>query len=268
MRALLIFLAFIAAATAQSSFDPYQFIRKKDLHNADVSQFWRMLGISGKIRETTTKGSKDTDESFNCGPDDKCEAELIRSHWSLFSDGDAKDVVVRISPSPFGDLRRFLVLHRIQAGWRLVDYLDSTNSHYEPAAVSVVNSGGKRWLVVNSYPRCGTGCGLDYSNWFELKNGKLKMILTVPLSGDEISENPGRYFKTRFVRASQSGDRETLEFVFDVEFSSGSSRIEVDNLWSEGKIIRFFPASRARRIQVRLEKLGGIGSFRRYLQYK
>jgi len=38
MRALPIFLAFVATAAAQPSFDPYQFTDKKDLHNADVNQ--------------------------------------------------------------------------------------------------------------------------------------------------------------------------------------------------------------------------------------
>jgi len=122
-----------------------------------------------------------------------------------------------------------------------VDYLDSTDSHYGSATASVVNSGGKRWLVVNSYPRCGTGCSLDHSAWFELRDGKLRKVLTVPLSGHEIYENPARRFETRFARASRSKDGETLEFVFHVEFrSSVGSSIDVSYLWGDEKVVRFF----------------------------
>ena len=86
MRALPIFLVFVfcaTLATAQSSVDPYKFIDKKDLHNAEVNQLWRTLGIDGKIRETTASGSKDTGKSFNCGPDDHCEAEFVGLDWPL-----------------------------------------------------------------------------------------------------------------------------------------------------------------------------------------
>lgn len=241
MRAPLIFLALAATAAAQQSFDPYQFIDKKDLRNADVNQLWRTLGISATIRETTPSGAKDTSKTFSCGPDDKCESELISPHWALRSEGDGDDVVVRISPGKgYYDLSRFLVLHYGKTGWRLVDYLDSTGSHYNTAEALIINSGGKRWLVVNSYPRCGTGCSLNHSDWFELKNGKLRMVLRVPLSGHEGNDNPGRYFETRFIRARRTETAETLEFVFHVEFrSSLGSSIQLSNLWDEEKIVHF-----------------------------
>ena len=121
-----------------------------------------------------------------------------------------------------------------------MDYLDSTGSHYDDAEASVVTSGGKRWFVVNSYPRCGTGCSLNHSDWFELKNGKLRMVLHVPLSGHEGNDNPARYFETRFVRASRTAALETLEFVFHVAFRpSLFSSIQVNSLWEDEKIIRF-----------------------------
>jgi hypothetical protein len=66
------------------------------------------------------------------------------------------------------------------------------------------------------------------------------MVLSVPLSGHEGNPNPGRYFESRFVRASRTETLETLEFVFHVEFrpSFGSS-IQVSNLWDDEKLIRF-----------------------------
>jgi hypothetical protein len=122
-----------------------------------------------------------------------------------------------------------------------LDYLDSTEWDYDEPKVSIVSSGGKRWLVMQSWPHCGTGCSLIHTDWFELKNGKLRMILTAPLSGHDVNENPGRQFETRFVRASQSQTRETIEFVYHVEFSPGfgSSIDEAINLWGDENIIRF-----------------------------
>jgi len=244
MRPWLIFLVFMSCATfatAQASFDPYAFAGRKDIHKADLNQLWRTLGIGARIRETTAEGSKDTIKNFDCEPDDRCEAELFSSAWSLVDDG-GYDTVVRISPAYLdSNLSRFLVLHYEQGGaWRLVDYLDVTEWDYDFPEVSAVNSGGKRWLVVKAWPHCGTGCSRIHTDWFELKNGKLRMVLTVPSSGHDGNENPGRQFETRFVRASQTGSRETLEFLYHVGFSSGfGSSIDVGNLWDDEKDIRF-----------------------------
>ena len=65
------------------------------------------------------------------------------------------------------------------------------------------------------------------------------MVLTVPLAGHQGNENPGRKFETRFVRASQSGGRETLEFLYHVGFFPGfGSTIDAD-LWDDEKTIQF-----------------------------
>jgi hypothetical protein len=235
MRPLLIVLAFVVAAAAQSAFDPFQFIDKKDLHNADVDQLWRALGISAAIRKTTASGAKDTSETFKCAGD--CEAQRVGLSWPLL-DGDGEDAVVRIT-APLSNMRRFLVFHREVARWRLVDYLDSTEWDYDEPDVSTVVSGGKRWLVLKAWPHCGTGCSLIHTDWFELKNGNLRMVLTVPISGHQFNENPGRVFETRFVHESQSEGREILEFNYHVEFGPGfGSTVDAD-LWRDEKVIRF-----------------------------
>jgi hypothetical protein len=147
MRPWLIFLVAMSCATfatAQASIDPYQFAGRKDIHNADLSQLWRTLGISAKIRVTTASGSKDTTSNFNCGPDDTCDWELFPPEWPLLAD-NGDEMVVRITPTDaYGDLSRFLVLHSGKAGWRLVDYLDSTPSRYSRTQVSIIYSGGMR----------------------------------------------------------------------------------------------------------------------------
>ena len=54
------------------------------------------------------------------------------------------------------------------------------------------------------------------------------------------TENPGRYFETRFVRASRTDALERLEFVFHVAFWPRLfSSIQVKNLWEDEKVIRF-----------------------------
>jgi hypothetical protein len=239
MRPWLIFLVVISCATwatAQSSIDPNEFAGKKDLHNAELNQLWRTLGISAKIRVTTAEGSEETSESFSCGSDAaQCEVAF------LDGGGDGPDSVVRIT-APLRNLRRFLVFDRDDLGgaWRLADYLDSTEWDYDEPDVSAVFTGGKRWLVLKAWPHCGTGCSLIHTDWFELKNGKLRMVLTVPLSGHNLNANPARAFETRLVRASQSEGRETLEFIYQVDFDSGfGSSIDVDYLWDDEKAIRF-----------------------------
>ena len=243
MRALLIFLVLLAStpsAIAQSSIDPNQFIDKKVLRNADVNQLWRTLGISGQIRETLANGAKDAGGTFNCAEDNRCEAQRIGLSWPLVGDG-GEDSIVRIAPTYLdSNFRRFLVFHREEgAAWRLVDYLDLTEWDYSQPEISVVNSGGKRWLVVKAHPHCGTGCSLIHADWFELNNGKLRMVLTLPLSGHYGNENPGREFETRFVRARQSAGRESLEFVYHVEFGPGFGSSTDADLWGEEKINRF-----------------------------
>lgn len=239
MRALLTFFVFISLANAQAPVDPNEFLVQSHFRNADVKQLWQRLGISGKIRKTTQEGSKDTEETFDCSPDDRCESRLFNFPWPLGSDG--YDAVVRISPSYLDrNLSRFLLFHRQDVGWRFVDYLDSTEWDYEFPEVSAINSAGRRWLVLKAWPHCGTGCSLIHTDWFELNNGKLRMVLTVPLSGHDGNENPRREFETRFVRARQTDRREMLEFIYHVEFSSGfGSSIDVSNLWDEEKVIRF-----------------------------
>ncbi len=134
MRALLMSMVLAAAmgsASAQSPIDPDTFAGRKDIRTAELDQLWRTLGISGKIRETTVNGSKDTDESFNCGVDTGCDGQSFSPAWPLVA-GGGEDMVVRISTPPLADdLSRFLVFHQQGAGevWRLVDYLDLTYSH-------------------------------------------------------------------------------------------------------------------------------------------
>ena len=240
MRALLV-LVFATSAAAQSWIDPYEYSDKTDLHTSEIKLLWRRLGIGEKIRETTARGAKDTDKIFDCGEDDRCTAKMFSSPWTLLDDG-TYDVVLRVSPSYLNaNMRRFIVLHYLEGlgAWTLVDYLDSTEWDYDEPEVSTISSGGTRWLVLKAWPHCGTGCSLIHTDWFELKNGKLRMVLTLPISGDQVNENPARQFETRFVRANQSEGRETLEFIYHGEFAPGFGSTVDANLWDDEEVVRF-----------------------------
>ncbi len=154
---------------------------------------------------------------------------------------DDQDAVIRISPAYLNaNLSRFLIFHRKgDEPWQLIDYLDSTEWDYNFPSISVSYSAGKRWLVVTLHPHCGTGCSLTHADWYELKSGKLRMVLTVPLAGDQFNENPARQFETRFIRGSQSGGRETLEFIYHVEFTPWFRSAIDTNLWGDEKVIGF-----------------------------
>jgi hypothetical protein len=65
------------------------------------------------------------------------------------------------------------------------------------------------------------------------------MVPTLPTSGDQVNENPARQFETRFVRASQWQGRETLEFIYHVEFAPGFGSTLNANLWDDEKVVRF-----------------------------
>lgn len=108
---------------------------------------------------------------------------------------------------------------------------------------------------------CGTGCSLIHTDWYELENGKLRIVLAVPLSGTQGNENPGRQFETRFVRAGKSGSRETLEFIYHVVFFPGLvSSIDTD-LWGDEKIIRFSRPTSPGEFNFDARHFGVIGSF-------
>lgn len=258
--ALIIFPFCVDIATAQSSIDPYALADKRDLHNADLNQLWRTLGISARVRETTIEGSKDTDKTFNCSTDDRCEAKRFNTRWSLLDDGGF-DTVVRISAAYLNNnLSRFLLFHRKEGGaFQLVDYLDWTEWLYDFPEVSAISSGGRRWLVVKAWPHCGTGCSLIHTDWFELKDGKFRKVLTVPVLGHYVNENPGREFETRFIRARTSAAGVTLEFVYHVETSPGlGSNVLDTELWGEEKVVRFIQTDR--KSEFRFTARGSEGS--------
>lgn len=224
---------FAGIAFGQGSLDPFKITHPGTIPSRDATQLWRKLGISDNLRDTSTTGAKEIAGKFTCGPSgSNYEAEDASFDRILAEDG--RDVVVRISFTSC-DLHRFLLFHQGRNGWRLVDYLDSTDSHYSPPQASVISSGGKRWLVITSYPRGGTGVGIQPTDWYEIHDGKFRWVLVVPMKGHDMNHNPAREFSARFVRAMTIAGRETLEFIYSINFESGfgSSNPFEQFLWQD-----------------------------------
>jgi hypothetical protein len=208
---------FAGVTFGQSAVNPFEITQTT--FNEDATQLWRKLGITDKIRNTSVAGAREIGGSFTCGQSGaNYEAENASFDRILAEDG--RDVVVRISFNSC-DLHRFLFFHQGRGGWRLVDYLDSADSHYSPPEANVISSGGNRWLVITSYPRGGTGVGIQTADWYEIHEGKFRWVLAVPMKGHDMNYNPAREFSARFVRATTIAGRETLEFIYSISFESG-----------------------------------------------
>ena len=224
-------MCFASITFGQSPVDPFEITQTTS--NKDATQLWRKLGISDKIRDASVGGAKEIASKFICGLNGSSyEAQNVSFDRILATNG--RDVIVRISFNSC-DLHRFLLFHQDRDGWRLIDYLDSQNSHYSPPEANVISSGGKRWLVITSYPRGGTGVGIQPADWYEIREGKFRWVLSAPMKGHDMNLNPAREFSTRFIRATTIAERETLEFIYSVNFESGfrSSNPFEQFLWQD-----------------------------------
>lgn len=92
---------------------------------------------------------------------EECEAEIVNGDHIL---PDGNDSIVRVC-THFDQTCRFLLLHRGQAGWGLLNYLDSPYEKYEAPQISVEASHGPRWVVKSSFGGGGTGAYLLDSQW-------------------------------------------------------------------------------------------------------
>lgn len=222
---------FAGVTFGQSSLNPFEITQTTS--NRDVAQLWRKLGISDKIRDISVGGAKEIAGKFTCGLSSS-SYEAANASFDRILAEDGRDVVVRISLTSC-DLHRFLLFHEGRGGWRLVDYLDPPYSHYSPPEANVISSSGNRWLVITSYPRGGTGVGMQPADWYEIRGGKFRWVLSVPMKGHDANLNPAREFSTSFVRAVSIAQRERLEFIYSVRFESGfgsSSPLE-QFLWED-----------------------------------
>jgi hypothetical protein len=83
---------------------------------------------------------------------------------------------------------RFVVLKQAtdRIAWRTIAHLDIADSHLAPEA-RVVSNGRTSWLAINNDEReWGTGIFQENETWYELKNGRLVKVLSLPEKVDEM----------------------------------------------------------------------------------
>ena len=249
---LLVLTVWGSAAHAQSSFNLEKLRDKHTLNNEEVRQMFRTLGISNQFAEPMGVKFKSTAENVGCQGECSVQVFLLPR-----PSGDGVGNVVVISRALDMDLHRVLLFRNdSNNGSQLVDYFDLEERLYDFPRISSISSGGKRWLTVSMWPHCGTGCGLHYTDWFELKGGKSQRVLRVPDSGHDGNVNPGIDYETRFVRARQSAKNTTLEFIYHLTVIPGfSSQVDDLELWEDESVVRFSQTD-----QQPLFRLDAIGS--------
>jgi hypothetical protein len=217
-------LFLFSAAHGQESADPY-FLLGKTYTDAQLRDVWRRLGIDSEFHNPGFRG-----EGYPAECEDACEIVRI----GPIQAGHGEDLVLEVMGLRYF-MTRFLIFHQNDAGWKFVDYLDSGESRYDRAKLEVIDSEGKRWFVLTVDPQAGTGINLIHSDWHEIRAGKLHRVLSVPSGGHDINYDPNRSFSTRFVRSQLDNGKETLRFIYYVEFTSPSG----EPLWFEEKFVGF-----------------------------
>lgn len=113
--------------------------------------------------------------------------------------------------------------------WKVMDHLDE---EHQWGTTVRAESG---FLIVNGRDRCGTGCYLNFDDWYEIYQGKLRRVLVALKNGHEVDANPARGFNGTVlgVELYAYPDREEIAFAYLVRFSD--HRLKVD-LGSEHRL--------------------------------
>jgi hypothetical protein len=195
-----------------------------------LPSLWGDLGIPARLKTASHNRFAAEAEELDCT--EECTATGMAAGRLL---GEGEDSLIRVCDS-FGQTCRFLLLHLSSSNWSLVDYIDSPFEKYEPPSVRVEASQDRRWLVRRGFGGGGTGIHLAISDWFELRCGELREVLSLPSDGWDVNARPARYISTRFRNFSSSGKRESLEFGFIVAFQDYPAGREI---WQEERTVVF-----------------------------
>jgi hypothetical protein len=197
-----------------------------------LKDLWSTLRIPSKLRFETSSGIRAGTEALECRVEDECEVKVVSDDRLLPQDG--QDSIVRICDM---SLRcRFLLLHQSAKGWSLIDYLDSPFEKYENPTAWVQAAQDRRWLVKSGFGGGGTGVYLAVNDWFEVRCGALKRVLTLPSRGHDVNAKPARLFSTRFKALHKAVNRESLEFGYVVLFEDYQNGHQ---LWQEERTVVF-----------------------------
>ncbi|MBC7928011.1 MAG: hypothetical protein H7039_20385 [Bryobacteraceae bacterium] len=198
-----------------------------------LDTLWHRLGIPSTLRPANEQGFAAGDFDMACQQD--CRAEVVSTDRVL--EGRGRDSIVRVCK--YGSACRFLLLHEGVNRWGLVDYVDFDFFRYEPPT-EVVAAEDRRWLVWSRSGGVGTGVSLTIADWFEVRCGRLRQVLSLPLRGYDIEAIPARYFSTRFRRFRSVKGREVLEFAYIVQFEDDEHHLL---LWQEERTVQYSRAT-------------------------
>jgi hypothetical protein len=189
----------------------------------DLKGLWKTLHVSPRERILSEKSDDEGTEEFSCWTG--CDAKVV-SRQRLLENG--RDELVRVCGRG-GTECRFLLLHRDQARWTLIDYIDSWDNKYDRPEAGVIDTGDRRWLVIDEFGGGGTGVSLQVASWHELHNGRFRWVLGLADKGRDLNADPERKFSSRFLRYERTSGKELLRFAFVVNFQTHAN----EPLWQD-----------------------------------
>jgi hypothetical protein len=142
-------------------------------------------------------------------------------------DGDGNDErILRLTLGT--SMIRFVILKHVSRGrnvWRTLAYLDIPDFHFAPEA-RVVSNGRASWLALNNDQQAwGTGILQENETWYELTNGRLIKVLSVPEKVDAVwvaRPTIHRQLSTELSTVPFDGINDRVDASFTAVFSWGS----------------------------------------------
>jgi hypothetical protein len=174
---------------------------------SDLAPFWASLNI--------------TENQFT-------NSSSIFEATSTFGDLDRDGKDERILRLTLGtSMIRFVILKQVSRGrnaWRTLAHLDIPEFHLAPEA-RVVSNGRASWLALNNDQRAwGTGILQENETWYELTNGQLVKVLSLPEEVDEVwvaQPTIHRQLKAELSARQFDGIKDRIDVAFNAVFSWG-----------------------------------------------
>jgi hypothetical protein len=123
---------------------------------------------------------------------------------------------------------RFVILKQVSRGrnvWRTLAHLDIPDFHFAPEA-RVVSNRRASWLALNNDQRAwGTGILQENETWYELTNGRLIKVLSLPEKVDAVwgaQPTIHRQLTTELSTMPFDGIKDRIDVAFTAVFTWGS----------------------------------------------
>jgi hypothetical protein len=204
----------------------------------DVGSLWRALGIPAQLDTVYPKvhvGAANymSDATFgSCGG--ACVAEITQASLGA---GDTKDLILKIYQDD-GPVR-FLFFRPTAdpagtAAWQFIGHADHDFArHYTPDYRTVV-IGDRHYFVMSAEGGSGTGISLDYDRWYDVRQGDIHEVLSLPAKGHECmtASSLCREFASMVVSGT-AGINDASQFVVNFTVRYWSSRYLLDGTYDD-----------------------------------